>query len=339
LELASGEMTRSDTDKCGLVLSWANSDYSGYYSIPGPGGIWLDWGVHPGTSLQNSIVGSYVFAYATTLLDTAYGGSGATLCMQFYDDALGWCGVSGQGMMSDATFCFSGLAGSPDGVTAWGWIYTVTLTGGWEFTLDGGTFGYGMSFFDSNTGPLLMFAGDANFGNGIDSNGQEDAFDWYVPDVANGTCGTYWFGGYPYNFSSWWLELYVGDGVPTAGCVWYCGTGANVATDGYVILAPAALGGTMVGSVTGCATGNVGAFMVAFFTPLTLPTGWGEILVNIADPAGELMGMPSGFGNPAIISIGVPTNMFFCGTVFYTQAASFGGSICLHCAYTCTIGF
>ena len=259
--------------------------------------------------------------------------------MTFYENAVGACGDSGLGMLPDATFCFSGLAGSPDGIAAWGWVYGVTLTGGGEFTIDPGPFGYGMSFFDSSSGPLLYFAGDANNGAGTDSNGQDDAFAMYIPDVANGTCGTYWFGGYPYNFSSWNLELYVGDGVPSATCTWYCGGGANIATDAYVVVGPATLGGTLALSVGGCMTGNVGAFVVAYGSAISLPTGWGELLVNIGDPGGELLGMPSGFGVPAAINLPVPINMLFCGFNFFTQAASFGGSICLHCAWDCTIGF
>jgi len=34
----------------------------------------------------------------------------------------------------------------------------------------------------------------------------------------------------------------------------------------------------------------------------------------------------------------VPNDPSFTGFVFFTQAASFGGSLCLHCAYECTIG-
>jgi hypothetical protein len=338
--MATGVTQRQASDKCGLVLKWANSDYSGYYSIPGPGGIWLDWGVMPDSSATSDIVGQTFFAYATTLLDTAFGGPGATIAIAYFDDAVGWCGDSGLGMMPTASFTFSGLAGSPDGVTAWGWIYSLTLTGGFEFQQDAGPFGYGMSFFDSSSGPLLYYAGDANFGNGIDSNGQEDVFDWYKPDVATGTCGSYWFGGYPYNFSSWRLSFLVGDGVPSATCTWYCGTGANASTDGYVVVGPAVLGGSFNVTVTGCGTGSVGAFIVAFGGgPISLNTKWGEILVNIADPGGEYLGMPSGFGNPAAISLPVPINLLFCGFPFWTQAASFGGGICLHCAWECTIGF
>ena len=338
LDLATGvTQVGAQDDKCGLVLVWANSDYSGYYSVPGPGAVWLCNGVLG--AAPSEIVGMFNFGYATSLLDTAYGGPGGSLCLHFYDDVVGWCGDSGLGILPAATFCFSGLKGGPDGVVAWGWTYTVTLTGGFEFTQDVGPFGYGMSFFDSNSGPLLYFCGDANMGNGIDSNGMGDVFDSYVPDVASGTCGSYWFGGYPYNFSSWRMSLHVGDGVPTAACSWYCGTGANAATDGYVINSGAALGGTFGATITHCAGGNIGALIVGYDSALTFASPWGEILLNFTSSGGELLGMPAGIGSPAVIALPVPINMLFCGFVFYTQAASFGGGICLHCAHTCTIGF
>jgi len=126
---------------------------------------------------------------------------------------------------------------------------------------------------------------------------------------------------------------------PDATCQWYCGTGANAPTDGFVITSPAVLGGTFSASVTGCAVGNWAAFLVGYSGPLTLPSPWGEVLVDIADPNGELLGMPSGVGTPAVIDVLVPNDPRFCGFVFYTQAASFVGSLCLHCGYECTVGF
>ena len=137
-------------------------------------------------------------------------------------------------------------------------------------------------------------------------------------------------------------DAYVGpatvDVIEAATCQWYCGTGANATTDGYVINSPAVLGGALAASVTGCDAASVGAFLVAYSSPLTLATGWGEILVNIADPNGELLGMPSSIGSPAIFTLPVPNDPIFAGFDFYTQAGSFGGSLCLHCGYACTVG-
>jgi len=124
---------------------------------------------------------------------------------------------------------------------------------------------------------------------------------------------------------------------PEATCTWYCGTGANAPTDGYVITNPAVPGGTFAASVTGCSLDNWRSYLVGYSTPLGFPSAWGEILVNIADPSGELLGMPSGHGYQTTIEFPVPGDPRLIGFVFYTQAMSWP-SICLHCAYTCTVG-
>jgi len=138
------------------------------------------------------------------------------------------------------------------------------------------------------------------------------------------------FGGVAYVFDL--------DAPHVASCQWYCGTGANAATDGYVITGLPVLGGTFGASVAGCAPGNVGAVLVAFSAPLTFPGAWGEVLVDVTDPNGELLGAPSALGDPAVVHLPVPGDPMFSGFVFYTQAVSFGGSLCLHCAHECTIG-
>ncbi len=125
---------------------------------------------------------------------------------------------------------------------------------------------------------------------------------------------------------------------PVATCSWYCGTGANAATDGFVITSPPVLGSTFGVSVTGCAPSSIGAFLVAYSAPLTVSSDWGEVLVDFTDPNGELLGGPLAFGNPALIDLPVPGDPQSCGLAFYTQAASFGGLVCLHCAHACTIG-
>jgi len=121
-------------------------------------------------------------------------------------------------------------------------------------------------------------------------------------------------------------------------CTWYCGTGVNAATDGFSITGSPVLGGTFSASITACAPGNAGAILVAYASSITVLSNWGEFLVNFTDPGGELLGMPAAFGSPALIDIAVPSDPFFAGFVFYTQAAGFGGTTCLHCAHECTVG-
>ncbi|MEW6074646.1 MAG: hypothetical protein AB1726_18890 [Planctomycetota bacterium] len=121
-----------------------------------------------------------------------------------------------------------------------------------------------------------------------------------------------------------------------ASSTFRCGSGVNAST--LTITSDPVLGGTFAGSVA--ATGaNVGAFLAAFSTPLTLTTSWGEILVNIADPGGELLGLPSTFGDPAVIALPVPIDLTLCGAPFSVQAVGFGGGITPTCAYDCLVGF
>ena len=134
-----------------------------------------------------------------------------------------------------------------------------------------------------------------------------------------------------------YVELNLAADVAT--CQWYCGTGLNAATDGYVATNPAVIGGTFIASVTGCDPGNAGSLLVGYSSSLTLLSVWGELLVNFVDPNGEILGMPLALGSPAVFALPVPNDPAVSGFVFYTQAASFGGSICLHCAYECTVGW
>jgi hypothetical protein len=63
------------------------------------------------------------------------------------------------------------------------------------------------------------------------------------------------------------------------------------------------------------------------------------MLVNLADPNGELFGIPGGVGDPVTFDLSVPGDPALSGFVFYTQAASFVGGFCLHCAHSCTMGY
>jgi len=48
--------------------------------------------------------------------------------------------------------------------------------------------------------------------------------------------------------------------------------------------------------------------------------------------------MPVAFRNPALFNLPVPDSPLLVGFELFTQAVSFGGSICLHCAYECAVG-
>jgi hypothetical protein len=336
IDMATGVLTRDSQDKAAsLVQVWTNTDSSGFYSTwAGSAQEWLDWGVLSVTS-GSDIVGSYQFAYATTVLDTTAFGPGASLCTNFYNGALGFCGESGLGITPDTSYCFSALPASSDGVTAAGWIITVTLTGGFEFQLPAGPFGYALGLQDSLTGPLLCYAG--SIGGGADGNGQVDDFDVYVPDVASGTCGTYYFGGVPSNYSSWWLYISTADGTATtASHADYCGSGINAAAGTFSVTSEAVLGGTLGISLT---HSRALALLYAYSSSLTFPFHGGEILINFTDPGGELLGGPAAFGSPAVFALPVPINLVFCGATIYIQGVSVGGGFSLMCASAVTIGF
>lgn len=155
LDFATGKVTPGDEKRgVSLVTIWDNSDFSGFYFQPGTDEEWLDWGIITSTS-GSDIVGQYSFGYATTALSTAVGGPGASFCVNFYGGALGFCSESGQGLLPDASFCFSGLPGASSSGIAAGWILTVTVTGGFEFELGAGAFGFSLSDLDGESGPLL----------------------------------------------------------------------------------------------------------------------------------------------------------------------------------------
>lgn len=336
VDMASGVLNRDTAqDKAAsLVQVWTNTDYSGYYSTWSPTPTeWLDWGVLSTTS-GSDIVGAYQFGYATTVLDTSVFGPGVTLCTNFYNGALGYCGESGLGLSPDTSYCFSQLPGTTTSTVAAGWIITVTLTGGFEFQLPAGPFGYALNMVDPATGPLLCYAGSV--AGGTDGNGQVDVFAVYVPDVASGTCGTYYFGGGAHNFSSWWLWLQTADGTGTfASHADYCGSGVNGANGTFSVTSEAQLGGTL--GIT-CTHNRALCLLYAYSAPATIPFKGDEILVN--PTGGMLFGTPpSAFGSPANFALPVPINLAYCGFTLYCQGVAAGGGIDLLCASAITIGF
>jgi len=124
----------------------------------------------------------------------------------------------------------------------------------------------------------------------------------------------------------------------TASCAWYCGSGANTACDGFVVTAPPVLGGNFLASVSHPCGGLGIAALAAFSTASPgSSTPWGELLVDITDPNGELLGLPSDMGTPSQFDIPVPDNPALCGFPLYIQAFAVS-PIVLHCAWDCLVG-
>ncbi len=122
---------------------------------------------------------------------------------------------------------------------------------------------------------------------------------------------------------AWYENL--GDDADVAAAV-YRNAVSNPAS---YVATPPILGGTFTGTVD--LAGTTGHFIAALFgyaTPLTLTLNGGQVLlVNVADPIGELLGQPLQFGPVAVFDIPVPNNVALCGFSLSTQALHVGGVV------------
>lgn len=333
VDASTGQLTKDSGDKAAnLVTTFVNTDTSGWYSRSTTRvEEWLNWGTL--ASPVTDRVGSFQFGYATSSLHTSIGGPGVSIMTNFYSNVSTWCGMSGGGTTPDFSYTWTSLPGASSGGGRNGWLITAGFGTAGGFQLANGTFGYAMGLIDFASGPLLCYAGTAL--GGADANGHDDVFDIYVPDVATTTaCGSYWFGGVPSNFSSWYLVLNQLDNAPAASHSMYCGSGVN--PTGYSISAEAVLGGTFTSTL---AHARSAGLLYGYATPLTFPYNGQEILVNFLDPFGELLGNPLAFGNPAVFNLPLPSILFLVGFDAYIQPVSFGGGFDLHCAAKVTVGF
>ena len=103
---------------------------------------------------------------------------------------------------------------------------------------------------------------------------------------------------------------------------------------------PAVLGGTWTASVDNSGSGNTLAGIVGFATPLEFGLPFGVLLTNVADPAGELLGLPAQAGTGLVsFGLGIPSDAGLCGMVVSTQGFGFGGgTITLHNAFDLILG-
>lgn len=346
-----------DSDDLGSAFD--NSDTSGFYGV-GAASVsssgspieWMDWGTIT-DSTGSDIVGNFTFGYGTSVTDVSQGGSGASAQLRFYDGITGFC--SDSGAAPTASFSFTGLPGASPG-TSVGWLITVDLTGGFEFFSAGAgnAFGFGFTTQDdvlgdgtTDTGPLLCYAGDpfgpnADATTDPDTNGQLDVYDQWEDSPQSNIClGSFFFGGYPQNFSSWYLSLMTADttGAASASSSFRNG-GSNPGN--YQTLSPPALGGAYQGTDEQT-NGGFGVLLVGYSTPLSFPTAYGQLLVNVADPGGDLL---AGFNGPylfeggtASITIPVPIDLCLEGFSLATQTLELGGGIQLHNAQDWVVGF
>ena len=363
LRLRTSEWIPGDEAEKSAALApvFVNIDDSGFYGV---GALvntqtdsfieWMDWGVVPGDS-GSRVVGEFTFGYGTSVTDTNLGGPGAHTLLRFYDGITGFCADSGTA--PTASFSFTGLPGSSPGGGAV-WVVTVDLVGGFEF-LHAGTgqpFGFGFTTFDDydqdlnrETGPLLCYAGDPNGPNNSatqdpDENGQVDVFDQWDDSPRSNLClGSFFFGGTPFNFVSWFLVLESAVATPTnrASVTVRNGTGANPLS--YATASTPVLGSAFA-STDARTRGGIGSFVVGYATPLTLATRFGELLVDPSDPGGPLLAgvegpYPFDASGVAAIAYDIPTDLRLCGFSIATQAFEFGNGIQLKNALDLVLGF
>jgi len=74
------------------------------------------------------------------------------------------------------------------------------------------------------------------------------------------------------------------------------------------------------------ATGHSSTTIIGFLDPLNLTLGGGQtLLVNIADPTGDLLAQSLKPGPTALFVLPVPKNPALVGLTIYTQAIHLGG--------------
>lgn len=100
------------------------------------------------------------------------------------------------------------------------------------------------------------------------------------------------------------------------------------------------LGETWDASIDNGLTGNTSAVVIGFETSLEITLGCcGVLLVNIADPGGELLALPLGFGGAVLpFSLGIPNDVNLLGLNLATQGVGFGGTVNLHNAFDLQVG-
>ena len=287
---------------------------------------WIDWGLLGGTTgtkcgAPQSLVTSFEFGYATTALDTSFGGPGASVTLRFYGGYSGF-GVDA-GACPVATFAFTGLPGADDFLNPTAHVIQVDLTGGSEFVLLDGAFGYGFEG-DGDTVPTVCFTGDGS-GGPDPCTGNVDAYDEWIGGPKGTLNGTFFFGGPPFDFASWYLTI-TRDAGTTSNVTLRNGAPNKVdslACDGALV------GATL--ELEACAPpGYLSAIFLAFDTPFDLVLSGGQrVLCLDLGGSGELftgsgvVGTPAGMlgGSPLFsTALAVPADPSLVGFELCVQA-------------------
>ena len=309
---------------------YVNTDTAGFTFLPDPVEELIDWGILGGTMTTkcaglSPIVTNFDFAYATSTTDTSAGGPGAALTLTFYTGYSGFGDDSGNCPV--ATFSFAGLPGFSGSSTGFGVAYfvSVDVTGGGEFLMPDGKFGYGYRG-DGNTGPLLCLTGDGA-GGAEPSTGNVDRFDVWVPDT-KGVHAFTWGGlcGPPCNFASWHGSLARAHLASSPAMVQTRSIAPNPPNS--LMCSAARLGENLEATLV-CPPGYTSGFFFAFDTPIQLVLSGGQVLLCLdLGGSGELLtgGGQSGTaagtlgGSPAFtLKTPMPLNVDFCGFTMTLQ--------------------
>jgi hypothetical protein len=327
-DYANRKVVRNGTPQKRFIATfcYVNTDTVGFFTSTSLGQEFIDWGILGGTATTqcaglSDIVSNFNFAYATSTQDTSVGGPGASLTLTFYTNFNGFGNDSGN--LPVATFAFTGMpgfSGTSTGIGS-GYAFTVDLSGGFEFQMPDGRFGYGYRG-DGNTGPFLCLCGDGA-GGPEPSTGNEDAFDVWQPDTTGVNLGTFFFGGPPNNFSSWYGQVARADLSGSPAAVALRNGAPNIANS--LVCSPAVLGGSVTFTAADPA-GHLLAFAFAFDSPFSFLLGGGQRLLCIdLGGNGELLsgsGLPLTATGPSAWSLvgPIPSNLALCGFPLCVQS-------------------
>ncbi|MFT5690123.1 MAG: hypothetical protein ACI8PQ_002974, partial [Planctomycetota bacterium] len=186
-------------------------------------------------------------------------------------------------------------------------------------------------------GPFLPLATDLP--PGATNVGSVHTYVWTVPDIDSSQMRirvTMDNTGTDYNDTSLGDFSIAGVGSATAT---FRNDAGNTNPTGFKVAAPV-LGTTWMSWVDNTSTGNTFAGVVGFASSLEVSLSFGVLLVNVGDPAGELLNLPATAGTGVVaFSTSIPNDTALCGITAATQGFGFGGgSITLHNAYDLTVG-
>lgn len=198
--------------------------------------------------------------------------------------------------------------------------------------------GPGFVRFDSDGASTVVLSNEAGAApSGVESVWSGDCgLSWSSFDLISDTTGDadntrIVYNAQEENAIAVWMSDDLGDNNGYVGGYSLCEAGAMVSRNGgtnpnsYTAVIPQ-LGATFTASVDMTATGHGFALLVGFGSPLNLPVGNGRVLlVNIADPGGELLGLSTVAGPVASFQLLLPSEPSFCGLTVSTQALHFGG--------------